>query len=204
MGRPRRFRLPDIPQLVSQRGHNRLPCFIDGNDFQLFKETLHESASRYDCRVEALLLLPESYWAVLLPSTEDGLALTLQRTGRLYVRHANRKYRRLGTLWAERYRACLVEPDPAWLGRVRHFLASMPKRRGMLAEGSEWPWWQSSLPGSEAEESETHMVTIQDSLRRGLVIGSEEFLADVSERSGQSATPRRRGRPPRRDKTREA
>lgn len=199
MGRPRRFRLPDIPQLVSQRGHNRLPCFIDGDDFRRFREVLHESAHHYQCRVDALLMLPEGYWTVLVPASDDGLAQTLQRTGRLYVRHANRKYRRLGTLWAERYRACPVEPSALWLARVGCFLAAMPQRRGMLQDGQRWPWWETALPEAETTEADAAAsASIESALRRGLVVGSDDFLAEMARRSGQPTTPRRRGRPPRR------
>jgi len=199
MGRPRRFQLPGVPQLVSQRGHNRLPCFIDGDDFSLFRELLRDSAGMYDCRVDALLLLPDSYWTVLVPSDAEGMSRTLQRTGRLYVRHANRKYRRLGTLWAERYRACPLEPSEDWLFRVGQYLELMPRRRGMIAEQGSWPWWESSLPQAKLEECGELRSQIESALRSGRVLGSREFHSLVEARCGQSATPRRRGRPPRSD-----
>lgn len=182
-----------------QRGHNRLPCFIDGDDFGFFRDVLKESATRYDCGVDALLILPDSYWTLLVPSTDDGLSLTVQRAGRLYVRHTNRKYRRLGTLWAERYRACPIEPDSPALQRVATYLADLPRRKGVLSAGASWPWWDSSLPSVAAEgepgPGAEAVREIETALRGGLVLGSPEFLSWVEGHCNQPAGPRRRGRP---------
>jgi putative transposase len=192
MGRNIRFRLANVPQLLHQRGHNRLPCFLDGHDYQLFSALLYESAEQFDCKVLALLQLPDAYWAVLTPNEGDGLQRTIQRTGRLYVRHVNGKYRREGTLWAGRYSACPVQPSNSCLGDVARYLEDLPLRRGVTAPGFQWPWYSNDLPGaSEAADAKR----IEKTLRAGLVYGSSEFCDAIARQSGLPTESRQRGRP---------
>lgn len=182
-----------MPQLVSQTGHNQLPCFTDGRDYQVFEEILAASALRYGCRVDAKVLLPVGYWVVLLPENDDSVARTIQRTGRIFVRYINSKYRRSGTLWAERYRACVIEPTDEYLGCVNLYLKSLPASRGYGGSQAAWPWMQSELP--EPPQVVVDREAVHRALISGTVVGSSTFIALLESETGQRATLRARGRP---------
>lgn len=201
MGRPARFQIAGIPQLISQRGHNRLPCFVAGDDFTAFSELLAESAAQYNCQILALVMVPESYWILAVPSDSTGISRMIQRTGRCFVRHSNTKYRREGTLWASRYSACLVEPSTPTLRQCSGFLRSLPTRKGIVAPGSEWPWmnFDESLPEpGETEQgcSDTTHQHILSVLKSGLVLGSETFQRSLASSRGIKVAAARPGRPP--------
>ncbi|MEM6483558.1 MAG: transposase [Pseudomonadota bacterium] len=191
----RRFQVAGVPQLVSQRGHNRLPCFSDGADFSRFNEVLRSSAEKYGCDIQAHLLLPDAYWAVLMPTEKHSISKTLQLTGRLFVQYTNKKYRREGTLWAERYRACPIEPTATYLASINRYLDVLPVNRGYGASG-KWPWMASSLPmvGTKGLPS-GEIETIDRALQSGAAYGSPEFVLDLEKQTGQRAVARRRGRP---------
>ena len=198
MGRPTRFRLPGIPQLISQRGHNRLPCFLDGSDYSEFKQALWDSADVSRCRIHALLMLPQAYWVLARPEEEDSIARMIQRTGRCYVRHCNAKYRREGTLWAGRYQACLVEPGHGYMQNCTDYLAATPARSGMVATGTRWPW----LFLDEALEAKMHdsiedeqYEEVNNVLKMGLVLGSAGFRRKIARDCGIRTEPGTRGRP---------
>lgn len=197
MGRPTRFKLPGIPQLISQRGHNRLPCFLDGSDYQEFKNILKESAQLASCDISALLMLPGAYWVLARPDDKSGIAQMIQRTGRCYVRYCNEKYRREGTLWASRYRACLVEPSADIIANCLNFLHHMPARAQVVPEGSPWPWFfvEGATEQSVAELDEAVFETISSMLDKGLVYGSGAFRKRISEQEGIRTEPGVRGRP---------
>lgn len=197
MGRPTRFRLAGIPQLITQRGHNRLPCFIDGEDYSLFRDILTESAELADCEVQALLMLPSAYWILALPAEPDSVARMIQRTGRCYVRHCNEKYRREGTLWAGRYRACLVEPKKVPLSHCLAYIENTPARNGVVAAGTQWPWMfvDGGLKGGKATGHQAEFDAISSSLEKGLVYGSEVFRREIAEVAGVRTEPGLRGRP---------
>ena len=197
MGRPTRFRLPGIPQLITQRGHNRLPCFLDGADYNEFKSMLSDSADAAGCSLQALLMLPNAYWVLARPTDADGIARMIQRTGRCYVRYCNEKYRREGTLWASRYRACLIEPTADRLGHCLGFLRQTPTRTGVVAAGTAWPWFFEFEESSEAGamEDDTTADEIASLLEKGLVFGSEGFRTRIAREEGIRTEPGLRGRP---------
>ncbi len=190
--------LPGIPQLLSQRGHNRLPCFLEGADYEFFMETLQTSAETAECIIHAALLLPHAYWVLASPETPDGIGRMIQRTGRCYVRFCNRKYRREGTLWAGRYQACLVEPSDEVMGNCVEYLGQTPERSRVTAAGTTWPWsyFDNDLParagGRLDDDGYRHITTV---LRMGLVLGSESFCDQIAAESGLRTTPGARGRP---------
>lgn len=190
--------LPGIPQLLSQRGHNRLPCFLEGADYEFFLETLQASAEMAENTLHAAVLLPQAYWVLASPGTPDGIGRMIQRTGRCYVRFCNRKYRREGTLWAGRYQACLVEPSDEAMDQCMKYLVETPERSGVTAAGALWPWayYQNDPPSPAAprldDDSYRQVTRI---LRMGLVLGSEAFCDRIAVESGLRTTPGVRGRP---------
>ena len=197
MGRPTRYKLSGIPQLITQRGHNRLPCFLDGSDYSVFKEILWKSAEAADCEIHAALMLPNAYWVLASPGDTDGISRLIQRTGRCYVRHCNEKYRREGTLWAGRYKACLVEPDQDIMQSCATFLLETPAKNGVIDSQGSWPWcflqYEHDVDGvASPDSSYEHISTI---LNMGLVLGSEKFRQEVALREGVRTAPGVRGRP---------
>lgn len=196
MGRPLRFRLPGFPQLITQRGHNRLPCFMDGADYSEFVDILKGSAEASQCRVHALLMLPQAYWVLASPESGEGVSRMIQRTGRCYVRYCNTKYRREGTLWASRYHACLIDPNPNSLGQCITFLRQTPAKEAIVAPESDWPWLVLEEPTpAQAELSDTEYKQITTVLHQGLVWGSDAFKNRISKETGVRAEPGKRGRP---------
>jgi REP element-mobilizing transposase RayT len=197
MGRPSRFRLPGIPQLITQRGHNRLPCFLEGADYSEFRKILQESADSAACDVHGLLMLPTAYWVLANPAEGDGIARMMQRTGRCYVRYFNKKYRREGTMWASRYRACLIEPKPDSLQMCVAYLEHTPARAGVVAPGTTWPWL--FLENSNADKNslgdEEAFKEISSILDKGLVYGSDHFRKRIALEAGVRTEPGVRGRP---------
>jgi len=197
VGRPTRYKLPGIPQLITQKGHNRLPCFLDGSDYTVFKDTLWKSAESAGCEIHAALMLPNAYWVLASPSDSDGISRLIQRTGRCYVRHCNDKYRREGTLWAGRYKACLVEPDKELMQRCAAFLLETPAKSGVIAGEGKWPWcflqYEHDAGGGACSDS--IYAEISATLNMGLVLGSEEFCQELALREGIRTAPGVRGRP---------
>jgi putative transposase len=183
--------------LITQRGHNRLPCFLDGADYLEFKQALWDSAEQNDTAIHAALMLPQAYWVLASPAQPDGIARTIQRTGRCYVRHCNAKYRREGTLWAGRYQACLVQRCREHMDRCASYLAMTPGRAGVVAAGAPWPWLfleEGLTPGDALIDDNAYreMSTI---LKRGQVLGDPPYCRDIARTAGVriGATPR--GRP---------
>ena len=103
--------LPGVPQHVVQRGNDRQPCFFQDVDHVRYLDELPEVCLREKCAVHAYVLITNHVHLLMTPSTQGQVAGVMQPLGRRYVRYVNDRYRRTGTLWEGRYKACLVDSE---------------------------------------------------------------------------------------------
>lgn len=57
---------------------------------------------------------------LMTPSDVGQIGRIMQGLGRRYVRYVNHRYRRTGTLWEGRYKACLVDSENYLLSCYRY------------------------------------------------------------------------------------
>lgn len=123
MPRPTRLDVPGVPQHVIQRGNDRQPCFFADADYLRYRSDLREVAMREGCAVHAYVLMTNHVHLLVTPTTEGAIGPVMQSLGRRYVRYINDRYRRTGTLWEGRYKACPVE-NGGHLMRCHRYMTS--------------------------------------------------------------------------------
>ncbi len=196
MARIKRYQLADVVYLVSQRGHNRLPTFLDGEDYQVFVEAFKALADQHQCHIHAWVLIPDGYWLLLTPREGQAISQLMQTLGRLYVRYINRKYGRCGTLWSTRYRACVIEPESPYATAAERFIGATAYRNMIVSEGDTWPWQAPATVYYPNDTDDSVFAHLEATLASGLAFGSPSFLQQVTEQTAIRTQPRRRGRPP--------
>jgi putative transposase len=139
MPRKPRFHLPGVPQHVIQRGNNRNPCFYAEPDYLCYLDVLGEALQRHACRLHAYVLMTNHVHLLVTPMCEFGISRVIQDTGRKFVQYINRTYRRTGTLWEGRYKACVIDSD-AWLLTCMCYIEMNPVRAGMVLNPGEYRW----------------------------------------------------------------
>lgn len=139
MSRLPRLYLPGLPQLVLQRGNNRMSVFADETDFQQYRLHLREAAREAGVALHAYVLMPDHVHLLLTPGDEKGVGSLMQRLGRRYVRWFNDRHRRTGTLWEGRYRSTVLAPQ-RFLLACYAYAELNPVRAGLVAEPSLYPW----------------------------------------------------------------
>ena len=130
MPRQPRYFVPDVPQHVVSRGVNRGAVFFGPQDYSYYIEDLRRAASTYGCAIHAYVLMTNHVHILLTPEHDTSLPLTMQAIGRAYVQRLNKKYKRTGTLWEGRYKACLVQTDRYVLACQR-YIEMNPVRAGL-------------------------------------------------------------------------
>lgn len=195
MSRIKRYKLANVAYLVSQRGHNRLPCFYDGEDYVTFLDALRRLSDSHGCKLHDWSLVPDGYWVLLTPSSGAALAALMQTLGRLYVRYANRKYGRTGTLWASRYRACIVEPESLCFEIARRYVITIAEQNLVVSSEDAWPWQSSPQSSALTEDESQKFKTLESTLIKGLVFGSPAFLSMVESATSVRTNSLTRGRP---------
>lgn len=133
MPRQPRYRIPGLPQHVVQRGNDRQPTFYTKDDFRIYKQWLAHAARIHSCQIHAYVLMTNHVHLLVTPGTADSVSRLMQSLGRRYVRYVNQTYRRTGTLWEGRYKACLVQADP-YLLACQRYIELNPVRAGMATD----------------------------------------------------------------------
>jgi len=139
MARLGRYFLPKQMLHVIQRGNNREPTFFVDEDRGRYLDWLAEGAADYGCAVHAYVLMTNHVHLLVTPGSADALPRTMQSLGRRYVRYVNREYRRTGTLWEGRYRACPIDGDEHFF-TCCCYIELNPVRAGMVHHPREYVW----------------------------------------------------------------
>ena len=230
MARKARFNLIGIPQHIVQRGHNRGPCFFAENDYLVYLDSLTECAYRSECEIHAYALMANHAHLLVTPHAAHSIPTLMQGLGRQYVRYINQEYRRSGTLWQGRYKACLVESEEFVLACGR-YIELNPVRVAAVKNSADYRWssyrhnalgaatlvirpHQQYLElGSTAAARQsaycdlfrqpldnTLLYKIRAALNQELILGTEKFKNDIERLLAREVRPRKVGRPQQQNK----
>lgn len=139
MARLPRLIVPHQPHFIIQHGNDSQPLFRAPDDYRQFLQWLQQSARLCKVAVHAYALLPDRVLLLATPTDDTGLATCLQRCGRYYVPWYNAKYARSGALFGGRFKTAVVEAA-AYLLPCSLYIEDAPRRAGLHADGSAWPW----------------------------------------------------------------
>lgn len=139
MARLPRLTLPGHLHHVIQRGNNRQPIFLDGEDFNTMLDLLADNAQQHGVAVHAYVLMDNHFHLLVTPSSADALPQMMQAVGRRYVQYFNRRHGRTGTLWEGRYRSTVLQADK-YLLPCMVYLDLNPVRARLVANAADYPW----------------------------------------------------------------
>jgi len=139
MPRPRRLFIPDQPQHVVVRGHNRDPVLQRADDFRFLYQCLHEAALQHELVIHAWVFMHNHLHLLVTPVNANSLSRCMQSVGRRYVQYFNRTYDRSGSLWEGRYKASLVEKEYYLLACYR-YIELNPVRAGIVQKPGEFTY----------------------------------------------------------------
>jgi len=216
-----------VPQHVIQRGNNRAVCFGGEEDFAAYAYWLDEYSRGYGVAIHAWVFMTNHVHLLLTPEEDDSVSRMMQSVGRCYVRYFNYSYKRTGTLWEGRFKACLVDAD-AYLLVCQRYIEVNPVRAGMVEVPEAYPWssyhanglgqpaklWTphkiyqelGKTPGERAEAYRALFVghidadllsRIRSAANQGMALGNDRFKAEIESLAGRRQQPSKRGPKPR-------
>ena len=217
MARQARGGLAGVPHLLMQRVHDGQRLVQDDIDRQRLLDTLRTAARDHRVAVHAYVLAEQGWWVLATPTHSNGLSLMVQAVGRQYVAHYNRRHARQGSLWASRYKACVIAsaqdlldcmvlieslaPDGAWSSASHHLGRSVDP---LVADHAQF-WTLGNTPfdrdaawkrrleeGLPAQRSQQ----LRDAVSKGWAIGLDEDILRLQQQTDRRLTPGQRGRPP--------
>jgi putative transposase len=225
MARRARFTPVGMPQHIIQRGVDRQLCFGCESDFKAYLYWLKEYSERYSVSIHAWVLMTNHVHLLCTPNSTDGISKMMQSLGRRYVRYFNYNYQRTGTLWEGRFKACVVNASEYLLHLYRYIelnpvRANMVKdpadyvwssyqcnalgRKDLLLTPHELylaldynPIVRQALYRSlfTSHVEGALLKDIRYAVNKGLVLGSERFVAKLEALCGRRLKEGLKGRP---------
>ena len=154
---PRRSRLilPSVPLHVIQRGHDRQLCFLCDDDFQRYRELLHEWVALSAVQIHAYVLMSNHVHLLLSAEDRTALAKLMKSVAQRYSEYFNLRYRRSGSVWDGRYKSCPVQSEK-YLLVCQRYIELNPVRARMVRFPGNYRW--SSYRGN-AEGRRDNLIT---------------------------------------------
>ncbi len=214
MSRPLRIQYENAHYHVCARGNERRRIFWYERDYQKLCELLDEMRTRFDVRIYAFVLMT-NHFHLMLSTPHANLSQAMHWLKTSYTVWVNRSHNRAGHLFQGRYHAVLVENESYYLELSRYIhlnpvRAKMVKNpeeyawsscRDYLSEQSKWPWVDRvpvlrEIGGSDRQCYRRYREFLQggmalddaawEKFRKGWVLGSDDFRAELQEKYGDA------------------
>lgn len=123
---------------VMSRGNDGIPIFRDDEDRALFLELLAEEVVRARWILRDYSLLG-NHFHLKIETPECTLSVGMHRLLSRYAQRFNRRHRRRGHLFQERFKNLLVENESYGL-ELSRYIALNAVRAGLATRPEEWQW----------------------------------------------------------------
>src|SRR4030066_96434 len=141
MPRQARLDIPAAPHHIMVRGTKKADIFDDGQDKTRFLERLGDLVTEGQCRVYAWILM-SNHVHILFKSGNNGISAVMRKLLTWYAQYYNRRHKRTGHLFENRYKSILCDEDNYLLALVRYIHLN-PLRAGIvktIEELNRHPW----------------------------------------------------------------
>jgi len=198
-----------VPHHITQRGNNRQDVFLLAEDRRSYLRTLRERCRDHDVALLGYCLMTNHVHLVAVPARADSLALALGRCHGSYARRFNKRYRRSGHLWQNRFYSCAL--GGTQVAAALAYVDLNPVRADLVRRAEEWEWssarghvvgidfdglidaWQWSELGFgedwasvlAAYGGETQAAQLREATYGGRPLGDEKFVAELEAKSGR-------------------
>jgi len=141
MPRQGRLHIPGGYYHVVGRGLERRYIFSEDEDKQDFLQRLGDGLNRTDCQCLAFAMMSNHYHLLIRVSTEP-LSSLMRRLLSGYATQYNKRNKRNGYVFQNRYKSILCDADDYLLGLIRyiHLNPIKAKMLGSIAELDDYPW----------------------------------------------------------------
>ncbi len=208
------------PHHITQRGNNKETVFFDDEDRRFYLDALKRYRNKYAIRILAYCLMGNHIHILAVPERETSFARGIGGTNLLYTQYINRKYKRSGRLWQNRFFSTIVEEE-TYLWAISRYIELNPLRAGLVKKAEDYPWSSARahvlgikddvLSGDNwldeeelrsyreflRQEDEEINASIRRATSTGRPFGSEGFIKKLENMLGRDISPKKGGRPKR-------
>jgi len=120
------------------RGNERRNIFLNEDDKMRFIETLYQKKQKDKFYLHAFCLMDNHVHLMISEGTED-IAKIIKRIAVSYVFYFNKKYKRVGHLFQDRFKSEIVEND-AYVLSLARYIHQNPVKANLVKSPGEYKW----------------------------------------------------------------
>jgi REP-associated tyrosine transposase len=190
MPRKPRLDVPGALHHIMVRGNNKANIFSDDEDRSKFLRRLGENVVEAKCAVYAWVLM-SNHVHILFKSGKKGISAVMRKLLTWYAVHYNRRHKRTGHLFENRYKSILCDEDNYLLALIRYIQLNDTKRksrnayRQFVSEGMG-QGQSAELTGGGLIRSKGGWSNVVSARRRGQreeyderILGSGDFVNEI-------------------------
>lgn len=207
--RPTRISMVNGLFHITVRCNNQRFSFKEDEDFLEYLTILEKARKKHQCKIHAYCITSNHVHLLISTPYEDNLSILMHYINGQYARNYNRRHKRKGHFWGERFRSTVIESETQLLNTLCYIELNMT-RNGVTNHPEEWRWSSYSQHtkgkgpieidyheiylrlGNTCEKRRERYIAImtesmqkkgllskQPQLTDGLICGSESFVKDV-------------------------
>ncbi len=170
MPRLPRLVLPGYLHHITQRGNNRKVVFLDDQDRITYLKYFNKYCQQYGVLIYAFCLMDNHVHFILKPLERDALARALNVAHQRYSFYFNKRNRRCGHLWQERFFSCPLHHHH--IERAIKYVEMNPVRAGMVQYA-----WHHAWSSAKAHMGKKYQIIKLADIKEYVPVGSwKNFL----------------------------
>lgn len=220
MPRRPRFVCEGEPHHVTQRGNYQQYIIESDEDFRKYSYLVAEYAPKYGITILAYCLMNNHVHFIVVPKTKSGFSRFFNVVHMLYSQYKNLSRCKKGHLWQSRFFSSVL--DSNYLIEAVRYVEQNPVRAKMVKRPWDYVWssasahvfknkkdiieiepgdnilkisgkrtWEEYLTVRNEQEDEI----IRSKTIKGYILGSENYIASLEQKSGRSLKEKLPGRP---------
>ncbi len=123
---------------IIQRGNERKNLFISEEDRVRFLDTLARMRDKYNFKLEAYCLM-DNHVHLLIHDNGNDISKVVKSINISYAYYFNRKYKRVGHLFQDRFKSELIDND-SYLLSVSAYIHNNPVKAAVVKTPQEYKW----------------------------------------------------------------
>ncbi|MGE5417707.1 MAG: transposase [Acidobacteriota bacterium] len=171
---------------VMIRGNERKDIFLDDDDRQRFLQTLVDKKNKDKFSIYAYCLMSNHAHLLVRDTLEEPIALIMKKINGSYAYYFNKKYRRIGHVFHDRFKSETVENDK-YLLTVTRYIHHNPLKAGIVdnLEAYRWSSYHDYISKRSSDFVDRELILGMFSDGRGIsLVCFKEFMKQESSFSG--------------------
>jgi putative transposase len=151
---PRYIRIvvPEFPHHLVHKGNCAQAVFLDKADYERYLALLQTYSEKFKCGIQAYCLMPNHVHMLAVPADVKSLAETMQAAAYVYSRYFNRKYKREGHVWGNRFYSSVVDSDEYhWTAAL--YIEQNPVRAGIVPSAEMYAYSSARAHAGDAKDA---------------------------------------------------